>query len=288
MPVPPGSAVLPERIEAVVLDVGETLVDETRAWSLLADAAGLTRLTLFAALGALIERGEDHRKVWDLLTTSRPEIVCPIEEGDFYPDALDCIRRLSGAGYRVGLAGNQPVEAETALAGLGLPVSFVASSARWGVEKPSPGFFRRVAAEANRPPEHIAYVGDRLDNDVLPARAAGMWAVFLRRGPWGHLHGSRPEASWADARIDALSELLPAPPRADRTCVDPLIVGVHGLWTACRLRCPAPWSRAHLGRAPLWRPDHGGYEWPDGPRRDAESTRAVASRVADDLSLSRF
>jgi hypothetical protein len=45
-------------IEVVVFDVGETLVDETRAWSEQADAAGVPRLTLFGALGALIERGE--------------------------------------------------------------------------------------------------------------------------------------------------------------------------------------------------------------------------------------
>ncbi|MGH9098837.1 MAG: HAD hydrolase-like protein, partial [Acidimicrobiales bacterium] len=43
--------------------------------------------------------------------------------------------------------------------------------------------------------EQVAYVGDRLDNDVLPAKAAGMFAVFIRRGPWGHLHARRAEAA---------------------------------------------------------------------------------------------
>ena len=57
MPAGPVTAVLPARIKSVVFDVGETLVDETRAWSLMADAAGVSRLTLFAALGALIESG---------------------------------------------------------------------------------------------------------------------------------------------------------------------------------------------------------------------------------------
>ena len=55
--------VIPPVVRAVVFDVGETLVDETRAWSALADRVGVTRLTLFAALGALIERNEDHRLV---------------------------------------------------------------------------------------------------------------------------------------------------------------------------------------------------------------------------------
>ena len=80
---------------------------------------------------------------------------------------------------------NQPAGTEAALGRLGLPVDFIASSARWGVEKPSPAFFDRVSAEVGLRPEQVAYVGDRLDNDVLPAKAAGMFAVFVRRGPWG-------------------------------------------------------------------------------------------------------
>jgi FMN phosphatase YigB (HAD superfamily) len=50
-------------------------------------------------------------------------------------------------------------------------------------------------------------VGDRLDNDVLPARAAGMVSVFLRRGPWGLAHARWPEAQLASFRIERLTEL---------------------------------------------------------------------------------
>lgn len=98
----------------------------------------------------------------------------------------------------------------------GLPVDFIASSARWGVEKPSPAFFDRVSAEVRLRPEQVAYVGDRLDNDVLPAKASGMFAVFIRRGPWGHLHAHRADAACADARIDSLAELTTALRQEDR------------------------------------------------------------------------
>ncbi len=75
-----------------------------------------------------------------------------------------------------------------------LPVDWVTTSAGWGVAKPDPAFFVRVASEVGAAPEHIAYVGDRVDNDVLPARRAGMLAVHLRRGPWGVIHADRPES----------------------------------------------------------------------------------------------
>ena len=49
----------------VCLDVGETLIDETRVWSIWADVLGVPRLTFMAALGAAVERGGDHREVFE-------------------------------------------------------------------------------------------------------------------------------------------------------------------------------------------------------------------------------
>ncbi len=206
-------------IEVVVFDVGETLVDETRAGSEQADAAGVTRLTLFGALGALIERGEHHRGVWSFLGIDPPSLTAEIHQEDFYPDAIPCLQTLADSGMTLGLAANQPASAETALAALGLPVSFIAASARWAVEKPSPEFFARIVSETGARPDQITYVGDRLDNDVLPAVRAGMFAVFLRRGPWGHVHARRPDAAHASAIVDSLAELpeLLAGPRQPAT-----------------------------------------------------------------------
>ena len=206
------------RIQAVFFDIGETLIDETRQWGMWADWLDVTRLTFFAALGALIERGEHHRRVFEIV---RPGIDLAreraaraaagldewIEPGDFYPDALPCLRELRARGYLIGLAGNQPIAAEAQLRSLGLPADIVASSAGWGVEKPAPEFFARIAAAACVPASSIAYVGDRLDNDVLPAAAAGMVAVLVRRGPWGHLHATQPAAALAAIRLDTLAEL---------------------------------------------------------------------------------
>jgi HAD superfamily hydrolase (TIGR01509 family) len=194
-------------LRAVVFDVGETLVDESRMWFEEARRAGVAPLTFFAALGALIDRGEDHRGLWRLLGVERTGPPVTIEVDDLYPDAAPCLASLRAAGLVVGVAGNQPEGACEALARLGLPVDFIASSARWGVAKPSPAFFDRVAGAAGVPAPRVAYVGDRLDNDVIPARAAGMFTVLVRRGPWGHLHAQRPGARLADARIDGLDEL---------------------------------------------------------------------------------
>jgi len=78
------------------------------------------------------------------------------------------------------------------------------------VAKPDPAFFAKVTAVAGVPPARILYVGDRLDNDVRPARRAGMRTALLRRGPWGFLHAARPEAAAADMVLDGLSGLVAA------------------------------------------------------------------------------
>jgi HAD superfamily hydrolase (TIGR01549 family) len=205
-------------IRAVVFDVGETLVDETEAWGDWADWLNVPRLTFFAALGGVIARGGDHREVFDLV---RPGVDLAAEArsrrlagrrqmvslDDLYPDAVDCLRELSAAGYRLGIAGNQPAETEEVLRSLDVPLDLVASSERWGVAKPDLAFFDRIAAELRLPPNEIAYVGDRVDNDIEPAVEAGMVAIFIRRGPWALLQAGRESPPVAVATIDSLAEL---------------------------------------------------------------------------------
>jgi FMN phosphatase YigB (HAD superfamily) len=185
-------------VTAVVFDVGETLIDETRMWQQVAKDAGVPAFTLMATIGGLITRGEHHQRVWAVL--QKEPVPGDFSASDFYPDALPCLRRLSEAGFFVGAVGNTSASTE----GLLRPhTSFVGSSARWGVEKPSSGFFARLIAECARPAAEIAYVGDRVDNDVAPALAAGMIGVHIRRGPWGHLQ----ETPAGAISIRGLSEL---------------------------------------------------------------------------------
>jgi FMN phosphatase YigB (HAD superfamily) len=206
------------RIRAVCFDVGETLIDETRHWEEWADFLGVPRLTLFATLGMTMWRGQPHRRVFDLfrpdldLATARRQRQALGWRYDFlaedlYPDAIPCLLALRERGIRVLVAGNQPIEAEAALARIGLPADVIASSAGWGVAKPDAGFFAKIIEVAGEPAHRIAYVGDRLDNDVLPARAAGMLTVFLRRGPWGWMHAEHPDVAQADLRLDDLARL---------------------------------------------------------------------------------
>lgn len=202
-------------IRAVFFDVGETLLCEDGVWRSWAEFYGVPPLTFMGVLGAVIAERRHHLDVFsyfdDDFSLARAEAAkgrYELTAADLYADAVPCLAALKAAGYLVGVSGNQPPEvSERLVHSLGLDLDVVASSAAWGVEKPDPAFFVRVAEAAGLPPAEVAYVGDRVDNDVLPAKAAGMTAVFLRRGPWGYVHAAWPEAAAADLRVDSLADL---------------------------------------------------------------------------------
>lgn len=199
----------------VCLDVGETLIDETRLWSIWADTLGIPRLTFMSAFGAVIAGGGEHRGVFELV--SRPDwqgsmarvqsAYGGFQPEDLYPDALRALDALRDAGYRIAIVANQPIERTAELLALGVRAEVLAMSDELGVWKPHPAFFERVLELMGRPdPSTVVYVGDRIDNDVLPAAAIGMRAVWLRRGPWGVIPLSAPPE--AHLVVDSLDELV--------------------------------------------------------------------------------
>lgn len=199
----------------VCLDVGETLVDETRVWSLWADELGVPRLTFLAALGAVIDRGGDYRDVLLLFGADDWPLRLPAVEAayggfaaeDLYPDALRALGALREAGYRVAIVANQPAVRAEQLRAIGVEAEVMAMSEAIGVFKPDAAFFARaLELVGSPPPAEVAYVGDRVDNDVLPAIAAGLRAVWIRRGPWGVIQ-RLPEGARPALTVDSLDEL---------------------------------------------------------------------------------
>lgn len=185
-------------IRAVWFDVGETLIDESREYGTWADWLGVPRHTFSAVFGAVLARGGDYREVFqhfrpgfDLHTERQDRFDAGLGEyvngHDLYPDARRCLQALRDAGYFVGVAGNQTARAGQFLRELNLPCDVLATSAEWGAEKPGAAFFDKMAAVSGHARGETAYVGDRLDNDIAPAARAGLFTIWVRRGPWGYI-----------------------------------------------------------------------------------------------------
>ena len=206
-------------IGAVVFDVGECLVDETREYGTWADWLGVPRHVFSAVFGAVIARGLDYRETFQVfqpgfdLAKARQQRADEgkpewFGEDDLYPDARPALARLRADGLWVGIAGNQTSRAGGLLRSLELPADMIATSDDWGAAKPDPAFFRRMIEVVPFDPGSILYVGDRLDNDIVPASAAGLRTALVRRGPWAWVQRDDPDACRVpDMRVDSLAEL---------------------------------------------------------------------------------
>jgi len=196
-------------LRAVFFDVGETLVDEEHYWREVSRIAGVQPHVVWAALGKTIERGEEHWELWRHLGLERPAATAGVvyAEADLYPDARPALAEVRASGVLVGVAGNQSSAMEVWARSVGLVVDVLTGSASLGVRKPDPAFFERLVDLAGASPDEVAYVGDRVDNDVLPALRAGLVAFHLRRGPWGLLQETPQGAVAIDSLLDVPTHL---------------------------------------------------------------------------------
>jgi HAD superfamily hydrolase (TIGR01549 family) len=122
-------------------------------------------------------------------------------------DVLPALESLHDT-YRLGvLANQQPWIRETlGRDRLGRFFDIWIISGELGVEKPDPAIFEAAVDAAGVPSAGCVMVGDRLDNDIIPARATGMKAVWLLRGE----APDRPTAdqlAQADSAVRSLAEL---------------------------------------------------------------------------------
>jgi FMN phosphatase YigB (HAD superfamily) len=124
-----------------------------------------------------------------------------------YPETVPALSHLRDAGFRLGILANQPRSARADLdrAGIIPLCDGVWLSEAVGLAKPDPGFFRLALEAWALAPGRVAYVGDRPDNDVAPARTLGLTAVRLCRGPHAE-QAPRTEAERADIEARDLAD----------------------------------------------------------------------------------
>lgn len=124
-----------------------------------------------------------------------------------YPDVVPCLEALEGR-FRLGVIANQPSSVRRAMERDGLTRFFEV----WGVsddlglQKPDPRLFSHVLYTAGVSPARTVMLGDRLDYDVRPAKAAGMRAVWVLRGEAPD-EPTPAQLSQADASIHDLGEV---------------------------------------------------------------------------------
>ena len=197
-------------IRWVFLDIGSTLVDENLA---------VRRRVERTVAGTGVSFGDFYDRMTELCRTDPKGYqlaaaefglqTVPWDSRDErpYPEAADCLRRLRER-YRIGVVANQVPGCEGRLRAWGLLpyIDLVVSSAEEGVSKPDLRIFEIALERAGCAAREALMVGDRIDNDVRPARALGMGTVWLRQG-LGSLYEPQTDEERPDRTVYSLDEL---------------------------------------------------------------------------------
>jgi HAD superfamily hydrolase (TIGR01549 family) len=208
-------------------DLGNTLISEERAWERRIQrlVSSLERYGRRRAIeevrAALREASEEFAP--RLITRAIEKLIDDLEcrklilaEARYdkelespYEGAEETLRKLSSR-YRIGVIANQPAGTEERLVKWGLMpfISICLSSTEVGLEKPDPAIFQLALSQSGCEPEQAVMIGDRLDNDIRPARLLGWKTIRIAQG-FARFQSPRDGMDEADITLANLKGLVP-------------------------------------------------------------------------------
>ncbi len=204
-------------IRCLFFDIGYTLVDEDPVWE--ARCREQAEVPEARALG--LTAGDIYQEIEEASRNYLPQYRTVAQKHGFtqvapfrgeletlYPEAPAVLAALSGK-YRLGVIANQAKGLKERLREWGILPYFSAVASSWeaGFIKPDPALFRYALSLAGCAPKEAAMIGDRLDNDIAPAKALGMKTVWVRQG-FGGLQTPKSPAYEPDFSVSSLKELL--------------------------------------------------------------------------------
>ena len=197
-------------IEWLFFDVGSTIINEQAAYEhRFKDIADSVHEPYEKVYKMAVEFYKQNKR-GDLETANFFGVALPgwhKEDEILYDDAAKCLEVLSQS-YKIGIIANQSLGTRERLEQHGILqyIDLVIASAEEGVAKPDKRIFEIALERSNCKPENAVMIGDRIDNDIIPANALGMHTIWLRQG-FGKYWVVTEEMERADCTVDSLTEL---------------------------------------------------------------------------------
>ncbi|MBP3562143.1 MAG: HAD family hydrolase [Treponema sp.] len=198
-------------IKWIFFDVGSTLVDETKAYDHRAkEMLQNTNITFdefdnkrieFAKLG--YDGNSQAIKYFQLEKTPWPSSM----EVPF-ADVANTLETLKKRGYNLGIIANQELGTKDRLQQQGILqyIDLVIASAEEGVAKPDEKIFKIALQRAACKSDNAIMIGDRIDNDIIPAKKLGFHTIWIKQG-FGQYWNITKEEETPDYTVCSLSEL---------------------------------------------------------------------------------
>ena len=199
-------------IKWIFFDIGSTLIDESECLKLrYREAVAGTSISADDFEKKVIEFSKQNLKGdHDAVKYYGIELPPRHKEAEKpYGNTESVLKQLTVKGYHLGVIANQSTGTKDRLSSWGLLKYFdvVLASAEEGISKPDSEIFHRALTAAKCLPVNAVMIGDRLDNDIVPAKKVGMKTVWIKQG-LGGLASAIHKNEQADYEIENLSELL--------------------------------------------------------------------------------
>lgn len=199
-----------ENVKWLFFDIGSTLVDEQLAYvhraSDIAAAAGVPHERVLSMMTDFYKQNIRG----DLETAEHLHVDLPkwhAEDERVYADAPQVLAYLSRK-YKIGIIANQAPGTAERLKQYGLLpyIDLIVASAEEKIAKPDRRIFEIALERADCKPQDTVMIGDRIDNDIVPANLLGMTTIWIRQG-FGKDWNVTRDAEKADYVIDRLHSL---------------------------------------------------------------------------------
>ena len=198
-------------MEWLFFDVGSTLINEEKAYlHRLQDVADAVNEPFEKIYEKAISLYKENRKgdLEIMKSYGLPILKWHKEDEELYPEAVTCLEELSKK-YKIGIIANQSLGTADRLEQHGILkyIDLVIASAEEGVSKPDRKIFEIALFRAKCKAENAVMIGDRVDNDIVPAKQLGMKTVWIKQG-FGKYWQVRNQDEQADYEVDNLISLL--------------------------------------------------------------------------------
>lgn len=199
-----------KNIEWIFFDVGSTIIDEHIAYEHrmreIADSAKTTYRSVYETAMTFYKQN----KKGDLETAKLLGVELTKwhkEDEILYGDASKCLEILSSR-YEIGIIANQSLGTRQRLEQHGVLqyIDLVIASAEEGVAKPDKKIFEIALERANCKPDNAIMIGDRIDNDIIPAKLLGMHTIWIKQG-FGQYWNITEDVEKADYVVHSLMDI---------------------------------------------------------------------------------
>ena len=192
-------------------DIGSTLINEEKAYQdrieqVIAET-NITYDTFYQRMLVLFQEGLKG----DLIALQEYSLERPKWKSELeilYPDAKIVLETLHNR-YKIGVIANQLPNLEKRLENFGIRqwIDLIISSADCGFSKPSSKIFQLALQQTSCSASSATMIGDRLDNDIAPAKALGMKTIWIKQGFSAYSPIQSPSEE-PDFTVNSLSDLL--------------------------------------------------------------------------------